>query len=320
MPVEAWLPAVVLAVAFGVDIMLGEPRSAWHPVAWMGRYLTWASDWVNPKGNLLTTRDQGAFLRGALVWIAGAAIIFIVISYIESGLRSLSPLLAALLLGLALKPMLAWRMLRDEVRAVEAALLESLDAGRERLSWLVSREVQGMSQGEVRESAIETLAENLNDSVVSPVLWFVIGGLPAAALYRFANTADAMWGYRGMRGGRSWEWAGKWAARADDVLSWPGAQLTAWLVVLLTLGYTGRWTGPLGQEASKTSSPNSGWPMAAFALALNIRLGKPNVYTLNSQAPSPIAADTERAIGLATKVLIALLFIAQAAILLIANL
>ena len=95
-------------------------------------------------------------------------------------------------------------MLRDEVAAVEAALAESLDAGRARLARLVSRDVAALERREVRESAIESLAENLNDSVVAPLFWFVLLGLPGAALYRFANTADAMWGYRGVRGGRDW--------------------------------------------------------------------------------------------------------------------
>ncbi|MFS2055857.1 CobD/CbiB family cobalamin biosynthesis protein, partial [Variovorax sp. CT11-76] len=120
----------------------------------------------------------------------------------------------ALLLGLVLKPLFAWRMLRDEVLAVEAALGESLEAGRARLARLVSRDVSQLGEREVRESAIESLAENLNDSLVAPLFWFLLFGLPGAALYRFANTADAMWGYRGERGGRDWTWAGKWAARA----------------------------------------------------------------------------------------------------------
>jgi adenosylcobinamide-phosphate synthase len=173
--------------------------------------------------------------------------------------------LAALLLGLALKPLLAWRMLRTEVQAVEQALQQSLAAGRERLSWLVSRDVSALSEAGVRESAIESLAENLNDSVVAPLFWFVLLGLPGAALYRFANTADAMWGYRGVYRGLRWEWAGKWAARVDDVLSWLPARLTAGLL-LLVAGVRGlRLAGALRKEAGKTPSPNSGWPMAAMA-------------------------------------------------------
>ena len=207
---------------------------------------------------------------------------------------------AGLVLGLLLKPLLAWRLLCDEVAAVEAALAESLPAGRARLAWLVSRDVQALSAEQVRESAIESLAENLNDSVVAPLFWFAVAGLPGAALYRFANTADAMWGYRGVREGRVWEWAGKWAAWADDALSWLPARLTA---LLLQLAAWRRVPG-LAQQARLTPSPNSGWPMAAMARLLGVTLGKPGVYTLNAGARAPTPADTQAAIDLAQQVLI----------------
>ena len=209
--------------------------------------------------------------------------------------------LTVLVLGLALKPMLAWAMLRREVQAVEDALGESLAAGRERLSWLVSRDTAQLSAREVRESAIESLAENLNDSVVAPIFWFVLFGLPGAAVYRFANTADAMWGYKGLRHGLNWEWAGKWAAWADDVLSWLPARITALVLALINRGFS---LGTLAQEARKTPSPNSGWPMAAMALALGISLGKPGVYTLNPGGRPPKAADTALAQEYASKVLL----------------
>ena len=223
--------------------------------------------------------------------------------------------LAAPLVGLAFKPMLAWAMLRREVQAVEDALGESLQAGRERLSWLVSRDTSTLSMSEVRESAIESLAENLNDSVVAPIFWFVLFGLPGAAVYRFANTADAMWGYRGLRHGMNWEWAGKWAAWADDVLSWLPARLTALLLALVVRGLNFK---TLRCEARKTPSPNSGWPMAAMALALNIRLGKPGVYTLNPDGKPPLAADITQAQKQASKAVLGQVLLALPAIILIA--
>ena len=223
--------------------------------------------------------------------------------------------LAAPLLGLALKPMLAWAMLRREVQAVEAALGTSLEAGRERLSWLVSRDTMLLSESEVRESAIESLAENLNDSVVAPIFWFVLFGLPGAAVYRFANTADAMWGYRGLRNGVNWEWAGKWAAWVDDVLSWLPARLTA---LLLAWAAGGIQLKVLRCEARKTPSPNSGWPMAAMALALNIRLGKPGVYTLNPVGRPPLTVDTLQAQKQASKVVLRHVLLGLLAIFLIA--
>jgi len=129
-----------------------------------------------------------------------------------------------------------------------------------------------LSETQVRESAIETLAENLNDSVIAPMFWFVLLGLPGAALFRFANTADAMWGYPGMYQGRNWAWAGKWAARADDVLAWVPARITALLLLLVTGGVVMK---RLRTESDRTPSPSSAWPMAAMALALGVRLGKP---------------------------------------------
>ena len=145
----------------------------------------------------------------------------------------------------------------------------------------------------MRESAIETLAENLSDSVVAPLLWFALLGLPGAALYRFANTADAMWGYPGVHGGRYWQWAGKWAAHADDVLNWLPARLTAGLL-MLGAGRT-LWQA-LPAQAALTPSPNGGWPMGAMALRLGVGLGKPGVYRLNAQAPAPQASHTWQAL------------------------
>ncbi len=312
-----------LVLALVLDWAFGEPPARLHPVDWIGRYLGWAgrliAPLVAPRGAPRCThaqpRDFKNFCAGALAWTAGSAIVLIASLALEALARRLPVWLAGALLGVALKPMLAWRMLRDEVLAVEAALGESLAAGRERLAWLVSRDVADLSETGVRESAIETLAENLNDSVLAPIFWFVLLGLPGAAVYRFANTADAMWGYRGERAGRDWEWAGKWAARADDVLSWLPARLTALLLALVA--------GPMSlktlrREARRTPSPNSGWPMAAMALALRISLRKPGGYALNAAAPPPQATDTPRAIDIASKVVLALALIALSAIVLIA--
>lgn len=281
------LPLAV-PVAMAVDRACGEPPAWLHPVVGMGRYLG--------LFRLARLPAPLAFVGGAAAWLLGAALVGFVALWLEGQvLLTLQPwqspvrlLGAALLLGLLLKPLLAWRMLADEAMAVETALAESLDAGRVRLSRLVSRDTSALSATEVREAAIETLAENLNDSVIAPLFWFAILGLPGAAIYRFANTADAMWGYRDER-----EWSGKWAARADDALSWLPARLTGLLLARPSLA--------LWREARRTPSPNSGWPMAAMALRLGLRLGKPGVYTLNAAGrdaqPGDLHAARTRARG-----------------------
>ena len=321
--IAALAMALVLLLALGIDKLFGEPRPRLHPVVWMGSYLQACGSFA------VRCQPATAFVLGAFAWCLGALVtgalawglqglmfsqLARVVSTPGSGPVVVAALLAAITVWL-LKCMLSWRMLRSEVQAVEAALQQSLQAGRERLSWLVSRDTTQLSETEVRESAIESLAENLNDSVVAPIFWFVLLGLPGAAVYRFANTADAMWGYRGVYKGQNWEWAGKWAARADDVLSWLPARLTAALIRMVTGGFQ---MAALRREAAKTPSPNSGWPMAGMALALGVCLRKPGVYALNAAGRAPQAADTLLAVNIASKVLLALLVCAVVAIVLIA--
>lgn len=338
------VPALALLLALLVDRWFGEPPVRLHPVAWMGNYLGWAGGRLQRGLRLVVmgntslaageeAADYKAFWLGALYWIGGVALFTVAAVWLEHMLWMLGRWVASLvtdagiagwlasavvvvLLALLLKPMLAWTMLQTEVLAVEAALGQSLQAGRERLSWLVSRDTTTLSEAQVRESAIESLAENLNDSVVAPIFWFVLLGLPGAVAYRFANTADAMWGYKGVYKGQNWEWAGKWAARADDVLNWLPARLTG-LLLALTCGVGWR---DLCREAAKTPSPNSGWPMAAMALALNIHLGKPRVYVLNPTGNAPLPAQTQHAVANASKVLLALVPFALIALFVRANL
>jgi len=203
------------------------------------------------------------------------------------------------LLAVLLKPTFAWRMLHDEAAAVEAALGQGVEAARSRLSRLVSRDVRALDVDLIRETTIETVAENLNDSLVAPLFWYALFGLPGAAVYRFANTLDAMWGYRG-----AWEWAGKWSARADDVLSWVPARLTALLLMP---------TPRLFEQARQTPSPNGGWTMGAMALRLGVRLRKPGLYTLNGEAPSPQALHVRRALVLASRVVVITVLLSTAA-------
>ncbi|WP_022797959.1 adenosylcobinamide-phosphate synthase CbiB [Thermus islandicus] len=259
-----------LLLALLLDALLGEPPPRFHPVVWMGRYLSWA--WPRVRG----------LWSGACYWALGALLFALPAFLLDLLLRPLA--LGWAFLGLLLKPLFSLRMLLSEVLAVERALGESLEAGRTRLSRIVSRRTEDLSPEEVREAALESLAENLVDSLLAPLLYYALLGLGGAALYRYANTADAMWGYpeHGARG--------TFAARMDDLLNLLPARLTGLLLCPPRL-----W-GRLLQEARKTPSPNAGFPMAALALRLGVRLRKRGAYALNPQAPSPKAAHLGRAL------------------------
>ncbi len=292
------IPAAML-VAMALDRIVGQPPHRLHPVVGIGCYLQWA-------GRRLPSLPRArAFAGGVLAWLLGAVPLVAAAGALQAGAyrafdagafdadaSAVGSLAAAgifglgAVLGVVLHPMLAWRMLHDEISAVQLALTAGLEPARERVGRLASRDTAALDATQVRETAIETLAENLNDSVVAPLFWFAVAGLPGAVLYRYANTADAMWGYRGR-----WEWAGKWAARVDDVLSWLPARLTA----LALLPLPQRWPA-LVRQARRTPSPNGGWPMGAMALALGVRLGKPGVYLLNADARAATAADVDGAL------------------------
>ena len=273
-----------ILVAMIIDQCWGEPPAQMHPVVWMGHYL-------KRTGKRLPDRSAGAaFVLGALYWAAGAAVVGLLYGFAAYGIHKLPWWLGLLATAALLKPLFALRMLVDEVRAVEQALAGGVEAGRARLAHIVSRDTSALDEVQIRESALESLAENLSDSVIAPLFWFAILGLPGAAVYRFANTADAMWGYRGR-----WEWAGKFAARADDVLNWLPARITG--LVLLGAAPQGLASmRRLSAVAAVTPSPNSGWPMAALALAMNIKLSKPGIYALNAGGRPAAARDTAIAV------------------------
>ena len=270
--------SIVLALL--IDRWWGEPPARLHPVVWMGNYLKYAGKGLPDRGPTM------AFILGTAYWLAGAALVAAAYAYAGILLARLPLWLDLLLTAVLLKPLFALRMLLGEVAAVEQALTQNIESGRARLALIVSRDTAQLDASEVRESALESLAENLSDSVIAPLFWFAVFGLPGAAVYRFANTADAMWGYRGR-----WEWAGKFAARADDLLNLLPARITA---VGLLLAGPNRMAllRRLPQEAARTTSPNSGWPMGALALSLNVRLRKPRVYALNANGSAPSAQDT----------------------------
>lgn len=180
-----------------------------------------------------------------------------------------------------------------EVRqALEA---KDVEAARRLLSWhLVSRDTSQLSTSQVAAAAVESVAENTSDGVVAPLFYYVLGGVPAALVYRFVNTADSMLGYRDP----THFWLGKVPARLDDLVNLLPARLTALCIVLgaLLLGNDMRQAWRIWQQdARRTASPNAGHPMSSMAGALRVELVKIGHYRLGAGQAPPTASDITRA-------------------------
>ncbi len=280
---------VVLA-ALALDGLFGEPPAAVHPTVWMGRCI--AAGRHRRRGTApISSLLQGAALSvGGAIGTAGCAAV-------AERLALKTPLPGqALLRGALLKPALSLRALLDAGAEVERALAAGdLPEARRRLAWhLVSRATGELSAAEVAGAAIESLAENLGDGLVAPLLAFRAKRLAGAYLVRFANTADAMLGYRTPE----LEWFGKPVARLDDTLNWLPARVAALCIVLAAPLGGGSPRAALGaarRDAGRTASPNAGWPMAAMAGALGVRLTKRGAYALNPAGREPTLADLAHA-------------------------
>lgn len=251
-------PWIVLAAA-ALEALIGYPealhRRVPHPVVWIGALISRLEAALNRPGWSEAARR-----------VAGVATLLTII--LVSGLTGWlfqsfgGPLVVAVVGTLGL----AQRSLYQHVAAVLRPLQAGdLPAAREAVGMIVGRDVQRLDASEVAAAAIESLAESFNDGVVAPIFWFVVAGLPGLFVYKAVNTADSLVGHREPRW-RAFGWA---SARFDDLLNLAPARLAG---ALIALAGRGGWS-VMVRDAPQHASPNAGWPEAAMAGALGVRLG-----------------------------------------------
>jgi adenosylcobinamide-phosphate synthase len=267
-----------LALAAAVlEATIGYPAPLYlaigHPVTWMGRWLAWLEASLNrAEASFAGRRAVGVV--ALCLHLAPAALVAwaatrLCVSAGALGFAALAVLAASL-------P--AQRSLAGHVSAVADRLDTGLDEGRRAVARIVGRNPDVLDEAGVARAAIESLAENFSDGVVAPILWIAVGGLVGGALYKAINTADSMIGHKDERY-KAFGWA---AARLDDVVNLPASRLAAvWLILaaLLTPGASTRGAArAVRRDASRHRSPNAGWPEAAMAGALGLKLAGPRVY------------------------------------------
>jgi len=275
----------VLLGALAFDLVVGEPPAWLHPVVWMGKLQT-------ALRRRAPARPAAAFVHGLGMAAAGPAVFGGGTWLLLHGSGGVVRWLLAVYL---LKSAFAVRELLAAASRVGRALERGgLAEARAALGSLVSRDRADLGPALIAAAAIESVAENTSDSIVAPLAFYMVGGVPAAVAYRAINTLDAMIGYRGPL-----EWLGKPAARLDDVANIVPARLTALLLALavpLARGSVTRALAIWARDRALTASPNAGHPMSAMARALGVELEKVGAYRLGRGLGAPVAADIARAV------------------------
>jgi adenosylcobinamide-phosphate synthase len=266
MSVELALIAVVL------EAIVGYPdavyRAIGHPVTWIGRLIAWCdATWNSP--------NQSADERR--LWGVATLVLLIVVSVVIGRiLEHLLPLVVCAVLGSSL---LAQRSLHRHVADVADALeTGGLPAGRKAVSMIVGRDPEQLDEAGVGRAAIESLAENFSDGIVAPLFWLAVLGLPGGIAYKAINTADSMIGHKSDKY-LAFGWA---SARFDDLVNLPASRLAAlWLIAAAGFvpgGSPQRSWDTVRRDARFHRSPNAGWPEAAMAGALGLKLNGPRIY------------------------------------------
>jgi adenosylcobinamide-phosphate synthase len=279
--------SAVLVAALLIDVLLGEPPAALHPVVWMGRLAGRLE-----RRALRLSRSAQLVAGGLIALILPAG--FAIGSALLLLAASRWPMVEFAVAVLLLKPMFALRELGRAARRVRDSLASGrLDRAREDLRSLCSRDPSRLDEPLIVAGAVESVAENLSDSVVAPLLFYALFGLPGAVFYRAVNTLDAMIGYHGRH-----EYLGKAAARLDDLLNIVPARLTALLLLLagpLSGASLPRGWRILRRDGARTESPNAGRPMAAMAGLLGVELEKRGHYRLGDPIHGLAAHTIDRA-------------------------
>jgi adenosylcobinamide-phosphate synthase len=263
-----------MLVAMAIDAVLGWPSALFarigHPVSWLGSLID-ALDarWNRPADTPAARRLAG--LAAALSVIALAAGVgWFVQEAMPADWRGV------VLIGVLAWPLVALRSLYDHVAAVRDPLrVGAIETARKAVSMIVGRDPKDLDETGVARAAIESLAENASDGVVAPLFWGALFGLPGIVGYKAINTLDSMIGHRSERH-EAFGWA---AARIDDVANFVPARLTGFILAFASdLDNVSRAMSCLFRDGRRHRSPNAGWPEAAMAGALGLKLAGPRVY------------------------------------------
>ncbi|MBQ9197820.1 MAG: cobalamin biosynthesis protein CobD [Clostridia bacterium] len=277
--------ALTLIAGFALDLLLGDPAWLYHPVRIIGKYIAFVEKKLRARGGNLRT---SAILLTASTVIAAMAAVALILLLLSRWGR------LPLLIGMALLNWmgLAARSMAMEAQGVYDALSDGVEAGRKQVARIVGRDTARLTEEEVVKAAVETVAENTTDGVISPMLYAALGGPVLLWGFKAASTLDSMVGYLDDQY-RDIGWS---SARLDDILNFIPARLTAILMVcaawLLRLDAANALR-VVRRDHANHRSPNCAWSEAAAAGALHIQLGGTHDY-FGKPVEKPTIGDADR--------------------------
>ena len=267
-PLSIWF---VLPVAFALDVILGDPLWLPHPIRWMGQTITaFEQQFRKLPVNKVVSGTLFAMVLIAGTW-AGMTVLMIV-------LAKTHPLLGVFIEVVAIYYCLSARSLYDAAMEIYRCLQQKQVAtARQKVALIVGRDVTMYNEEGIARATVETVAENLVDGVVAPLFFAALGGAPLAMAYKMVNTLDSMVGYKNEK----YIQFGKASARIDDLLNFLPARFSIPVIALAAQIFSGKGRRSLAtavKEGANHASPNAGYPEAAFAGALAVKLNGPNYY------------------------------------------
>lgn len=268
---ESYGLIIILPAAFLLDLIVGDPLFLPHPIRWMGK----AIELLEPAFRKISKNLVVSGTIFAIFLILSAWVITFTIVVIAGKLHPMLEIIVEIVL---IYWCISVRSLRQSAMEVGRSLMgKRVDEAKEKVSLIVGRDVEKLTERGIVNATVETVAENLVDGVISPLFFAIIGGAPLAIAYKMLNTLDSMVGYKNEK----YIHFGKAAARIDDIANFIPARLSIPIIsiaaqILLKKGLHAFKTAVL--EGKNHSSPNAGFPEASFAGAMGIKLGGPNYY------------------------------------------
>ena len=280
--------AAIVAIAVLIDLIIGEVPNAIHPLRWMGNVLYFLDRHIR-RGDPAMTKFKG-FLSYLFVLILFGGVAFIILALVREYLGEWPWIVVT---ASFFKVTFAIFSFRRHVKPIQKDLRDgNTEAAASKVQMIVSRNTKGMDAEHIASSCTETISENYVDSIVSPVTYFGFLGMLGCIMFRCANLMDAMWGYRNEKYGD----LGFFPAKFDDVLGYITSRISPFFISIGAFLLRMDWRAAIPaamREHTKTPSPNSGWPMTAFAAALAISMEKKDVYIMGT-GPLPTVDDITR--------------------------